>query len=298
MSNNSAGENMSGGKNNNFVIGSVYIAEKLVSLPLNILAVYVLSPSLKRSQSGKNNFGKLNSIFLLTLFVAHAASCINGLPAMVVYIYNGARTNPYIRSSLVMNELIFIIEVLTTITLSIDRYLAIRKPFLYQNLIKKHAYFTISMILFLGILHTIPAFLFETTYIAISFLIIIGCIAICICNYRLFKEVKQQCKQISTTVVHRDNETKLEMKNKINMRLLKSLKMCLVIVLTFLMLWMPYLVIVVLTKKKIIKYFLYKMMELIANLNGIFDALTFFMFRSQARTIILKLFCLCRKKRE
>lgn len=289
---------MSDEKNNDFVIGSVYIVEQFVSLLFNLLAIYVLLPSLKSSQNSINSFGKLNGFFLETLFVAHAASCINGLPAMVVYIYNGARINPYIRTSLVMNEFIFIVEVLTTITLSIDRYIAIRKPFMYQKFTKKHGYLVVSMIFFLSILHTIPAFLFKTTYIAISSLIIIGCIAICICNYRLFKEVKQQCKQISATIVHRDQKSELELKNKINLRLLKSLKMCLVIVLTFLMLWMPYLVILVLTKKKITNDFLYKLMELIANLNGIFDVLTFFMFRSQARQMILELLCLCRKKRE
>ena len=130
MSDNSTNENMRDGKKYDYVIGSIYIVEQLVSLLFNLLAVYVLSPSLKPSQNGKNSFGKLNGIFLLTLFAAHAASCINGLPAMAVYIYNGTRINPYTRSSLVMNEFIFIVEVLTTITLSIDRYLAIKKPFM------------------------------------------------------------------------------------------------------------------------------------------------------------------------
>lgn len=296
MSDNSTSENVRDGKKYDYVIGSIYIVEQLVSLLFNLAAVYVLSPSLKPLQNEKKSFGKLNGIFLLTLFAAHAVSCINGLPAMAVYIYNGTRINPYTRSSLVMNEFIFIVEVLTTITLSIDRYLAIKKPFMYQNLTEKHAYLTISVILFLGVLHTIPAFLFETTYVAISSLIIIGCIAICICNYRLFAEVKQQCKQISTTIVHRDHETELQMKSKINMRLLKSLKMCLVFVLTFLMLWMPFLVIVVLTKKKIMNNLIYKMMQLIAILNGIFDPLTFFVFRRKARKMILKLLCWFRKK--
>ena len=286
----------------------VSLIEKITSLVLNVVSVYILSrwssSSMKEQGVPQQTAAKLSHVFLVTLFVSHTVSCLNGIPAEIFINQDKRKFDEQFRLVqdifFVTHELIFICEVLTTIAISIDRYVAIRKPFYYQTLTRKNAYYVVMTIVFIATTHSISAFIFDTTYTAISFLVVLGCFAICVCNYRLFREVKRQCILTISNVVSEDLTKKRQIKRRIKLRQLRSLRMCLVIVVTFMVLWIPYLVVFILSRirKELFSdhYFLLKMVEMLAILNGIVDVLTFFIMKRQARKMFVKIFLPCLHK--
>jgi len=179
----------------------------------------------------------------------------------------------------------------------VDRYVAIKKPFHYQKLTPRSAVLVISLAVFIALIHIVPSYLFNTTYIAVSFIIILGTVFLCISNLVLYHEVKKTCTKIASTIVHDTQLDELHLRCGVKKRQLKSLKICILIVLSFLLLWLPFLFVSIMRRvKEYVDLKPYGILDvkrelhLVANVNGILDVIIFLSINKQAKNVLKKTF--------
>ena len=127
--------------------------------------------------------------------------------------------------------------------LSLDRFLAIRKPFLYQRLRKPYAIAALCITLIIQIGLTVPFTLIfgRIVFYVGSVLVVLGGFFILVSNALLYRSAKRQCEEISKTIVDPSVKIQRQKRNDMRKRKLKSLKICIYITASYLLTckWAP-----------------------------------------------------------
>ena len=190
-----------------------------------------------------------------------------------------------------------------TIFLSLDRFIAIRKPFFYAKLNDKHTTFSVVLFVAVNFAFGVWYFLERTSanVFALVF-VLVGSVFMAVSNTLLYRSVKRQCFNIASTIVHRSSEIQNNELNDLKRRQLKSLTICALIAATFLSTYLP---LVLFTYLRLVfrvgtNTAIYTNMALgaFSYSNGIWDVLIFLHLNrcAKRRLRMLWFFLLCSKK--
>ena len=174
--------------------------------------------------------------------------------------------------------------VLLTVLLSLDRFLAIRKPFLYQRLGKPHAVVTLCIAYCVLVGFCVSLKFTRTVFYFGSTFIVLGGSYILVSNIFLYQSVKRQCEEISRTIVDPSLERQTQKRNDMRERKLKSLRICIYITASYLLTWFPLAVYLVFDlTPQINDNTLFVIFQIVGFSNGIWDVLIYFFMNRASR---------------
>ena len=260
------------------VIFFIFFLENLILVTINILAAYIIITS-KRLRSVFNNF------LLCLLFITHVTTGFFNL-VRCIFLLRWVVVDPKVADAIeITRDSFTALEIHLTILLSMERYLAIRKPFMYARLGKIHASLSISVAVFFSLLFMILRILWNGSIAIATMFVFAGAVAITITNLLLYRSIKRQCREIAATIVDNSNELKLKRKKLVKDREMKSLKICLMIAVSYLLTWLVLMSgYTVLQRIKSNRYQNLKFVfAIIGFSNGIWDVMIFFHLNSTAR---------------
>ena len=214
----------------------VLFIESIVIILLNLIAIITML-SLK---SLRKTF---NDQLLLILFTSHLlAAILNIVCACVI-------NHPIEIQSIFwyVREIAVSFEIDYTILLSFERFLAIRKPFLYSRLGKSHAVQAILNPVFAVLGYAIWRYYSLTAYYIASIITISGGFAIFISNIFLYRSIQRQCEGITKTIIDSSEQVQSKKRESLKKRKLKSLKICIYITASYLLTWFPLMITVKVT---------------------------------------------------
>ena len=257
----------------------VFLIESLILIALNILAAYVIATSARLRSL-------FNNILLLLLFVAHTVTGVFNLLRcfFVLGWFTGETASNAIT---ILRDAFTAVAVHFTVLLSMERFFAIRKPFVYARLTRKHAWLSIGVALMLSIVFVVNRiFLTNLAFLVATMFVFAGAIMITISNWLLYRSIKKQCCEIAATIVVASNEKKLMRRKLVKDREMKSLKICLMIAASYLLTWLVlmsgYTIIERVASEKQYTEHLSFIFAIIGFSNGIWDVLIFFHLNSTA----------------
>lgn len=144
-------------------------------------------------------------------------------------------------------EVAFMATFVFLTVLSLDRYFETKRPFYYATLTWRYP---LALVTF-GFLAVVGYFF--TTVSTDNIDSVTPCIisvatasVLSAINYTIYNDVKKQAKKIISTVVTDSDEQRMNSLKRIKERHLTSLKVCSAITLSFVLLWLPYFIMVVL----------------------------------------------------
>ena len=209
----------------------VLFCECCLIVVLNSVAASVLYRIRKRLAS-------FDLILFLSLLVAHIFSGISSALFSLFFISTD-QSEPYIFTADVIRHFCIASEIMFTINISIDRLVSVQAPFIYQRLRTKHFIVPIAVgIMLAGIFVTLT----YTTSIGYTFGYIVasvGFLWILISNTLLYRSVRRHLKVIKSTIVDRSKIQETQRKTSMKQREMKSLKICILISISFLSTWYP-----------------------------------------------------------
>ena len=247
----------------------------------NLLAVCIILSTKKLKQT-------FNDVILLILFACHLLCATFNIVLCVIVWTRLNRDADYSKAGHA-RDFILGLEIGLTIMLSVDRCIAVRKPFFYSRLGKKHAAFSFAILLALvSISFVLMLFSRFDGFLIASILTTLGGIFILIANVLLYRSVKKQCDFIASTIVE-SNEERLQLEqNAIRKRQLRSLKVCICITISYLLSWFPLMFAVGI-------YSILKIergadtLVVLGMTNGIWDVLIYFKLNEKAKRRLLVL---------
>lgn len=206
----------------------IIFIESLVILLLNSIAIFTISSieNLRKSFSDR---------LLLILFTSH-------LLAAILNIMCACLTNYPIETQNIawyVREIAVGLEINYTILISFERFIAIRKPFLYAQLGKTHAVSAILNHIFVVVCYATWRYFSMTAYYIASLITISGGLAIFISSIFLYRSVSRQCEGITRTIIDASQKVQIKKRDSVRKRKLKSLKICICITASYLLTWFP-----------------------------------------------------------
>ena len=229
------------------------------------------------------------NVLLSALFMSHL---LNGI-CIVIYIsfdlWLEVSQTTY-QVAVTSRDCAISLEINFTIVLSFERFIAVRKPFLYAKLTKIHGIASIAVAFGLTTFFTVWRQFSTKAYFSAFIVITSGGIFIIISNFLLYRSVKKQCCQIAATIVDRSTQKQNERRNEIRKRQLKSLKICLFIASSYILTWFPLIVVTVRNRNTDISLLLRKIFAVVSFSNGIWDVLIFFGLNAEARRRLMQRF--------
>ena len=180
------------------------------------------------------------------------------------------------------------VEVGFTITISLERYISIRKPFLYEKLTKIHGTCAIAAAPLGGGVFILCRHFSTTAYLVGFSMIIIGAVIVTVSNIYLYGSVKRQCTRIKSLTKANSRQEEMVKKSYVTKRRLKSLKICLLISVSYIFTWVPLAVYMLLLKTNsgvVLTLF----PDVLAYSNGIWDVVIFFYLNKTARRHLSKM---------
>ena len=205
-----------------------------------------LTVSLKSKSAGEVFFSNLVFIFLFAshVFCGILNICVGvveydsiRIPGNNISDLDGNVTKNAIHMS---RDLLGGFEVIFTILISMERYVAIRKPIYYNNLNAKHGVFAIVCAISIPIGFTMWRAFSASAFLVVSGVTFIGAIAVTVTNIALYQSIKRHCLHISRNMVASSLEIGIQrQKLELEQRKLKGLMICVLISATFLISWFP-----------------------------------------------------------
>ena len=260
------------------------LVEGCILVIVNATAILVVIVTTLKKRQSKMIF---NNVLLGFLFMSHLlAGAVNAL--QVIFEVKGETH----LALLAVSILYFLtsLEITFTITISLERYIAIQKPFLYGRLTKTHgACVIVAAPIFSAV------FIILQQFSAVVFLvgfgaIFLGAVSIIITNLHLYRSVRGQCVRIKSLTVADTRAEVTQHKADVNKRQLKSLKICLLISVSYVCTWVPLSIyMVVLKTTPGIVLTLYP--DVLGFSNGIWDVLIFFYLNKTARRTLHAMVC-------
>ena len=184
------------------------------------------------------------NIFLCGLLMSHLGT---GTVSLLMFNVDSAINNSthehngmYERLTLCIYHFCGVSTFCMIILVTIDRLLAIKWPFVYNQLTWKFCAFSISTIMVFPIIFIIFELRIKIhIYHIILFCKAITSIVLASSHHLIYREIKSQFQKISKTIVCEDIPLQKEKREKINQRLMKSTRMCYFIVLSNIIFWIP-----------------------------------------------------------
>lgn len=251
------------------------LSEILLALLLNG-ALFIMIMNQKKIRNTKSCKLFLNlqfvHVLLLTSNIIHKS--YDGYNAFHIYMNNGLLIE------------MFLAMVLATI----DRLIAIRFPYVYVNIQTKHTLFGVACSWLPGIIFTVTAVIFlprqEYMSILSTVLLCVAMIILVSSNASVYVIARKQWHGIRTRCTQASFRGFKENKQ------LKSIYVCLSIVTSFFVFWMPYLVhslMFLLAGDDAVNLKLTMCVELVAFANSLTDPILFVVFRKDARKEVRRL---------
>ena len=264
------------------VLGSIYCIESIIMVISNIFAI-VIKLHLKNAERS------FHGIVLLVLFVAHLISGIFNL-VIAGIIIAGTDVENLDRRLTTSRDSVCGLEIMLTILLSLERFVAVRKPFLYENLTKFHAKCAFGVTMLVTIALSLLLFKTKKVYNLGYLITILGGLFIAVSNTLLYRSAKRQCEEISKTIVDQSEKAQTQKRNDMRKRKLKSLKICIFITASYLLTWFPLVIVKVSKSLFDIETDLVFIFFMVGFSNGIWDVLIYFYLNQKARYSLLELF--------
>ena len=180
-------------------------------------------------------------------------------------------------------------ELYFTLLMAGERYFAIKKPFLFAKLTRIHAVATICVIMCFTIGSTIWLLFSKLVMFLGAIITLLGGIFITGSSIYLYRSIKRQCHKIASTIVHQSSEMQSNKRKLIKQLELKSLKICCIISVSFLLTYIP-LILHGIFRLNVIPTNLDLLPSLVGHSNGIWDVLTFFYLNKYSRKILFQFF--------
>ena len=259
---------------------AIYLTESVILTLVNLIALYAIL----NKRILKESF---NNILLFILFTLHVLSGISNL-ANIAMILNGLDGSLGRQLVITARNSIGSAELLFTLLPSMERFVAIRKPFFYAQLGKKHALlflgtsFLVLLSFWVALYYSSKAFLVGTT------ITIFGGIFIVVSNTLLYRSVKKQCRKISRTIVDNSLQRQKAKREDMKQRKLKTLKICIYITLSYLFTWVPLSVCIVVDLYVKFEVTVIYIFQMFGFSNGIWDVIIYFFLHTKARRKVIR----------
>ena len=258
-----------------------FIVEGVLMIIFNLIALRVII-FLKRLKT---------SFYSLTLALLFAAHLSTGTILLVKAILDLASVYADdMKLVEAVRDCSISLEVNFTILLSLDRFVAVRKPFFYAKLTTRHGLASIGGAFSLTTFFTIWRTISTKAYISAFFVTIFGAVLIVVSNFLLYRSVKRQCRQIASTIVDKSSRQQHDKRQDIRNRELRSLKVCLFIAISYILTWVPLIIIQTIYKNDPSMVLLAKFFAILTFTNGIWDVSIFFALNLKARGKLLVIF--------
>lgn len=258
------------------ILNICFIVESVLMIIVNLVAIRVIVSL---------NILKI-SFYNLALALLFASHFTTGIALLITSILNLASAHDNVVSLLeLIRDCSISLEINFTILLSFERFIAVRKPFFYAKLTTRHGAAAIGVVLALTAFFTIWRTISTKAYISAFFVAIIGAVLIIVSNFLLYRSVKRQCRQIAATIIDKSSKQQNDKRQGIRKRELRSLKVCLFIASSYILTWVPLIVIQTIFQND--DSILFKFLAIVTFTNGIWDVFIFFALNFKARTKLL-----------
>ena len=254
------------------------IVESVLMIVSNLVAVRVIVSLNKIKVSFYN-------LALALLFASHFTT---GAALFIKAILNLTNAHDNVVNLIVLiRDCSISLEINFTILLSFERFIAVWKPFLYAKLTTRHGAAAIGAVLTLTAFFTVWRTISTKAYISAFFVTIIGAVMIIVSNFLLYRSVKRQCRRIAATIVDRSSKQQHDKRQGIKNRELRSLKVCLFIACSYILTWVPLIIIQTIFRNDSSMILLVNFLAILTFTNGIWDVFIYFALNLKARTKLL-----------
>lgn len=255
------------------------LIELVVSIILNVFGVCVIvsSRSLRSTASNK---------IICLLFASHMLTSLS--VGTILFTFYACPEHVW-RRIIFAREFLTGMELNFTVLLSLERHVAVQKPFLYAKLTTRHG---IGASLFLVFLITIFVCWVSVSVSGYIFGFCVTCTGCCIVVYSSFcsyRTIKEHLRRISSVTVASSTEDRKHIQTTLKKRQMRSLKICFLIAVTYLMSWVPLITFTTL-KYWMQTYYgtkfsldLINAMIMFGYTNSVMDVIIFFYINSEAR---------------
>ena len=271
------------------ILISVYFILQVLSSSLNMMSVFAIW----KSRSLRQHF---NNILFCCLFISHIFTSIMYL-VTGTYITLNSRLSLFRHSSLLfIRDFWYALAVSYTVLLSFDRCLSVRFPYFYHNLTEKYCICCISIPVVLNIVFTVWRWFSTGAYLFLMVWIILGILIVNSANLLLYNSVKRQCREIAATIVVSDTSSQQQQQQRqtTRERSLKSLKLCICVASSLIMIVVPASVFLLLRRLDTSNSQIYLLssssiiVQTLASSNSLCDVLTFLHFNSEAKNLVVR----------
>ena len=221
-----------------FWIGYIFIFESVLIITSNtaVIAIIVKASHLLR---------KLHNLYLLTLLISHVfvgltAICLD-LELLIVENSTHYISPTIFLISKSIHVAIIVYSFVSVVLVTLDRFLAVKFPFLYEKITKR--VFAVSLLV--GAILPISCLVLSligleemcyTVFVLASFVVVIVLI---VSNGMIYILLKKEYAAITKTIVTNRKDDYKHITEKLKKRQCTSVKLCLIIVLSFVICWLP-----------------------------------------------------------
>ena len=272
------------------VLEPILLVESCIIIAVNAFGLFVIfkSKSLTQLINGQKKL-ILNQVIIFCLFISHLCLGVVQFCHATTIIAGTSDEDKY---NIPNHFKVFLcsLEIMFTIVLSVERFMAVKFPFYYTRHEKTIGRILFTIVIFLSFT-ALTLFLFYKKLVMIPVLVtFLGGIVIFVSNVSLYRIVKQQRRKILCTMVHNSDEKQNEESKTIKKKQLKSLKVCVSMTATYVVLWVPF-VTVSLLNVRLYSVSLTKIasiLEPFGYLNAICDVLIYLVMHYEAVRRIFK----------
>ena len=181
------------------------------------------------------------------------------------------------------------LEIGLTVIISIERYFTIRFPLSFEKNKKayKRCYFISPLLL--TVILSVGSIFSQNLVLFISWIIaLLGVLLILITNGLLYLIVQKHNKSITALMVYPSRKLRIDEAQRRKKRQRRSFKICAMITISYVCLWMPYLTFSMFIGAN---YTLWGILDLLAYFNPILDVLVYLAWMKNTRRTIKNLLC-------
>lgn len=253
-----------------------------IVIGVGIVGITVL---VKSRESSKFN---RDQIIILTLFIFHTLFAIIQIPVTSLRCFSENSLFSYLEP---FRSYIASIQVICTISISIERYLTVFAPFWYERQKIKftpaYLYFSFANnALLIGLSVKYPEILKGT-----AITIFIGSIIIALVNFKIYRIISGHLCKIAATTVPRDQIDKKKEEVALKKKESKAFIVNLSIVLTYIVTWIPYQILTFIMEDKERERNLHFLnAEVVVLFNPLMDIPVYILVSKKRRQILVNLF--------
>ena len=286
----------------------IALSQSLLIMFFTFFGIWIIFMTKKRKSRHQNVTSKrftINQLLILALFCAHFLVGFSRFSYHVMVLSFGKNKLAQIFD---LGLMFFVgIEIIFTTFIPIERYFTIRFPFHFvaNETFYRKLYMIIApltFVLLIGGLMYVFGFIIPVAFNMLGVLLIL------VCNFLLFRIIRQQTKKIIATTVDKaaavisttssrqkddlENRCKENEENRRQKLQRRSFKICAFMTLTYVFLWIPYFILRFLYDSNRDLYRMYfEIISVLAFLNPIIDVLIYLSWNTDTRKTLKSIFC-------